>query len=92
MHLSYIIAVLATVGNAVCAIPDLQQLQSLPVADVAQPPVQITQSGPGVSKRSLRVHKLKDGEDDGDEDAEDEENKDGGDEEDKLSPTEEGEP
>ena len=89
MHLSYIIAVLATVGNAVCAVPDLQQLKSLPVADVAQPPVQITQSGPGVSKRSLRVHKLEDGEDDGDEDEEDEENKDEGDEEDKLSPTEE---
>ncbi|CAI5727924.1 unnamed protein product [Hyaloperonospora brassicae] len=89
MHLSYIIAVLTTVGNAVCAVPDLQQLKSLSVADVAQPPVQITQSDPGVSKRSLRVHKLEDDEDDGDEDGEDEENKDDGDEEDKLSPTEE---
>ncbi|CAI5727792.1 unnamed protein product [Hyaloperonospora brassicae] len=89
MHLSYIIAILTTVGSAVCAIPDLQQLKSLPVAGVAQPPVQITQSDPGVSKRSLRVHKLEDEEDDGDEDEEDEENKNEGDEEDKLSPTEE---
>ena len=81
MHLSYIIAVLASVGTTVQAISESQQLEpSAVVTTNAAQSVESTQSDPRVSKRSLCVPKQEedkpDGESNSDDFASTEENRD----------------
>nr|BAP68798.1 RxLR effector candidate protein [Hyaloperonospora arabidopsidis Emoy2] len=69
MHLSYIIAVVASVSATVSAISDSQQLEPpfVVTTNAAQSEsVVTTPSDPGSSKRSLRVQELEDKEENGD--------------------------
>uniref|UniRef100_A0AAV1T900 RxLR effector protein n=1 Tax=Peronospora matthiolae TaxID=2874970 RepID=A0AAV1T900_9STRA len=66
MHLSYIIAVLASVSTTVQAISESQQLEPLAVVTLnAAQSVESTASDPRVSKRSLRVQKQEEDKPDG---------------------------
>uniref|UniRef100_M4BGW5 RxLR effector candidate protein n=2 Tax=Hyaloperonospora arabidopsidis (strain Emoy2) TaxID=559515 RepID=M4BGW5_HYAAE len=69
MHLSYIIAVLVSVGTTVQAISESQQLEpSAVVTTNAAQSVESTQSDPRVSKRSLRVQEQEEDKKDGNDD------------------------